>query len=115
MFRLTTVAILILCAFPVATAGAEKFVGDVKSLAGDWRSAGLRSPALIHINEDGTYTGTAATGVRTTGKIAVTGDQMSYQSSTSTGTVTFSQEDGRDVLTFFPRTGQNAQRLERVK
>jgi hypothetical protein len=104
-----------LCVLPAdAVAGGEKAIGDVKSLSGNWRSEGLRSPAQIHINEDGTYQGTASTGARTTGQITVTGGQATYQSSTSTGTVTLSEDGGTEVLTFLPSTGRTPQRLQRA-
>ena len=88
----------------------------VKDLAGDWRSVGNVGPASIHINEDGTYQGVAATGAKTTGQITVTGGKASYRSGTSEGTVTWSKENGKDVLTFAPsNTRFSPQALERLK
>jgi len=105
---------LVVCGLAaVAFAGSDKPIDDVKILAGDWRSVGGASPAAIHINEDGTYEGTAATGARTTGKVTVTGGKASYQSTTSAGTATLSEEGGKDVLTFV--TSRGSAKLQRVK
>jgi hypothetical protein len=83
--------------------------------AGDWRSVGNVTPAAIHINDDGTYQGIAASGAQTTDRITVTGGKASYRSTTSEGTVTFSEEGGKDVLTFAPTSGRAAPKLERVR
>jgi hypothetical protein len=99
----------------VAFAGAEKPFDDVKTLTGDWRSTGSVTPASIHINEDGTYEGIAASGARTAGRITVTGGKASYRSITSDGTVTLSEENGKDVLTFEPSGRRGSQKLERVR
>ncbi len=95
----------------IAFAESEKPV-DVRTLAGDWRA--VNGPAAIHINEDGTYAGTAVNGARTIGKITVTAGEASYRSTTSLGTVSSSEEDGKDVLTFRPIGGDSA-KLQRVK
>jgi hypothetical protein len=104
MRRLGGVPVVVLCVFfaSIAFAGAEKPIDDLKTLAGDWRSVGNVTPASIKINEDGTYQGIAASGARTTGRITVTDAKASYRSTTSEGTVTLSEESGKDVLTFVP-------------
>ncbi len=72
MVRPTLVLSLVVCGLAaVAFAGSDKPIDDVKTLAGDWRSVGGASPAAIHINEDGTYEGTSATGARTSGKVTL--------------------------------------------
>jgi len=96
-------------------AAIEKPITDLKTLSGDWRSVGNASAAAISIREDGTYQGVAATGAQTSGRITVSGSKVSYQSNTSQGTVTFSEEGGKDVLTFTPASRGNPQKLERVK
>ena len=101
MLRPSGVLVVVVFVFAsVAFAGAEKSIDGLKDLAGDWRSVGNVSPASIHVNEDGSYQGVAATGAKTTGQITVTGGKASYRSLTSEGTVTWSNENGKDVLTF---------------
>jgi hypothetical protein len=98
----------------IVAAGAEKAVESVKTLAGDWGSID-RSVAAIHINEDGTYDGTAATGAKTAGRIAVTDGKALFRSTTSEGTVTLSEENGKEVLTFTRSDGRGSARMQRVK
>jgi hypothetical protein len=70
MLKLSGVpAVVLYVLASVAFAGAEKPIGDLKTLAGEWRSVGNVTPAAIHINEDGTYQGIAASGAKTTGRI----------------------------------------------
>jgi hypothetical protein len=88
---------------------------ELKSLAGDWRSVGRVNPAEIHINEDGSYEGIAATGAKTSGRITITDGKASYKSTTSEGTVSLSTEGGKDVLTFMPKGGRGSPKLERVR
>jgi len=110
------VLVVLLCVLvSVVFADAEKPIDDLKKLAGDWRSLGNVNRASIHINDDGTYQGIAATGAQTTGRIAVTKGKASYQSNTSEGTVTLSEESGKDVLTFVPSSGRSPAKLERVR
>jgi hypothetical protein len=116
MLRLSSGPILVMYLFAsVAFAEAEKPFDDLKSLAGDWQSVGNVTPAAIQIKEDGTYQGTAASGARTTGRITLTGGKASYRSATSEGTVTLSEEAGKDVLTFMPASGRGPAKLERVR
>jgi hypothetical protein len=116
MLRLSGVPVLLLCVLvSFVFADGEKSIDDLKMLAGDWRSVGIATPASIHINDDGTYQGIAATGARTIGQITLTKGTASYQSSTSVGAVTLSEESGKDVLTFVPSTTGRPQKLERVR
>ena len=116
MLKLTGVAVLVLGVLAsIAFAEAEKPIDNLKALAGDWRSMGNVNPAAIHINEDGTYHGIAATGANTTGRITVTHGKASYRSTTSEGTVALSEEGGKDVLTFAPNSGRGSAKLERVR
>ena len=64
MRRLAVVSLLGVCGL-AAVAGAEsdKIIESVKALAGNCVSID-RSVAAIHINEDGTYDGSAATGAK---------------------------------------------------
>lgn len=96
-------------------AGTDKPIADVKSLAGEWRAVGGKSPAAIRIKPDGSYEGTATSGAKTTGKVVVTAGKASYRSSGSQGTVTLSQEGGKDVLTFTTADKRGSARLERAK
>ena len=99
----------------LAFAGPDRPITDVKSLAGQWRAVGGASAAAIRIKPDGSYEGTAASGAKTTGRIVVTAGKAAYRSTSSEGTVTLSQEDGRDVLTFMLPDRRGSARLERVK
>ncbi len=113
-----TAIFTVACATTEPPAGGprtEMPIDDVRKLAADWRSLGNVTRASIHISEDGSYQGIAASGARTTGRITVTGGKASYRSTTSEGTVTLSQEGGKDVLTFVPSSGGNPQKLERLK
>ncbi|SRR5712691_7106607 len=114
MLKLAGVAVLMLGVLASVSFGADKRIDDLKALAGDWRSLGNVNPASIHINEDGTYQGIAATGAKTAGRISVTDGKASFRSTTSEGTLTFSEEGGKDVLTFVTTSGRAA-KLERVK
>jgi hypothetical protein len=98
-----------------AVAGPDKPIRSVKSLAGDWRGAGGASAAAIRIKADGTYEGTAANGAKTVGKITAAGGKASFKSTSSAGTVTWSQEGGQDVLTFVRADGRASVKLVRVK
>ncbi len=98
-----------------ALAGPDRPIADVKSLAGDWRAVGGTSPAAIRIKPDGSYEGLAASGAKTTGKVAVTAGKGTYWNSSSEGTVTLSTEGGKDVLTFMRADRKGSARLERVK
>jgi hypothetical protein len=115
MLRPAVVLLLVVCGLAtIAVAGSDKTIGNVKTLAGDWGSID-RSVAAIHINEDGTYDGTAATGAKTTGRVTVTDGQASFRSTTSEGTVTLSEENGKEVLTFTRSDGKGSARMQRVK
>jgi hypothetical protein len=96
-------------------AGPDRPIADVKTLAGEWRAVGGKSPAVIHIKLDGSYEGIATNGAKTAGKVVVTGGKASYRSSGSEGTVTLSQDGGTDVLTFTTSDKRGSARLERVK
>jgi len=98
-----------------ALAGPYKPIADVKALAGEWRAVGGASAAAIRIKPDGSYEGTAASGARTTGEIMVTAGKAAYRSTGSEGTVTLSQEGGKDVLTFMLADRRGSARLERMK
>jgi hypothetical protein len=116
MIRATAVLLLLLGALvsPVL-AGPDKPIADVKSLAGEWRAVGGTSPAAIRIKPDGSYEGVAASGAKTTGKVMVAAGKASYRSTSSEGTVTLSQEGGKDVLTFMRSDQRGSARLERVR
>ncbi len=88
---------------------------DVKSLAGDWRAIAGTSAAAIRIKPDGSYEGVSGNGSRTAGKITVAGGKASFQSANSAGSVTWSQEAGKDVLLFMRADGRGSAKLERVK
>lgn len=88
---------------------------DVKSLAGDWRAIAGTSAAAIRIKPDGSYEGVSGNGSRTAGKITVAGGKASFQSANSAGSVTWSQEGGKDVLLFMRADGRGSAKLERVK
>jgi hypothetical protein len=113
-FRLG-VCLVVLSLAAVAFAGPDKPIANVKSLTGDWRAMGGASAAAIRIKPDGSYEGTAANGVKTAGKIATAGGKTSFQSANSAGTVTWSQEGGKDVLLFVRGDGRGSAKLERVK
>ncbi|HSE02919.1 MAG TPA: hypothetical protein VLK35_02100 [Methylomirabilota bacterium] len=116
MMRVMVVPLLLMGSLVgIAFAGPEKPIPDVKSLAGAWRAVGGASAAAIRIKPDGSYEGTAASGAKTTGKIVVTAGKAAYLSTSSEGTATLSQEDGRDVLTFMLPDRRGSARLERVK
>jgi hypothetical protein len=111
MVRATVSLFLVVCGLAtIAFAGSDKTIDSVKSLAGDWGSID-RSPARIQISEDGTYEGTAATGASTAGRITMTDGKASFQS-TSAGTVTLSEENGKAVLTFTRSDGRGSARLQ---
>lgn len=99
----------------VAFAAPDKPIGDVKSLTGDWRAIGGTSAAAIRIKPDGSYEGISANGTRTAGKITAVGGKASFQSASSSGSVTQSQEGGKDVLFFVRGDGRGSAKLERVK
>ena len=87
----------------------------MKSLTGDWRSIGGTSAAAIRIKPDGSYEGISANGTKTVGKITTAGGKASFQSANSAGSVTWSQEGGKDVLFFVRGDGRGSAKLERVK
>lgn len=98
-----------------AHAGPDRPITSVKTLAGEWRAIGGASAAAIRIKADGSYEGTAANGAKTTGKVTVASGKASFQSTTSMGTVTLSDEAGKDVLLFTRADGKGSARLQRVK
>lgn len=98
-----------------ASAAPDTPITDVKSLAGEWRAVGGTSPAAIRIKPDGSYEGLAASGAKTTGKVAVVAGKASYRSTSSEGTVTLSRDGGKEVLTFTRADLKGSARLERVK
>jgi hypothetical protein len=99
----------------VALAGPDKPIANVNSLTGDWRAMGGASAAAIRIKPDGSYEGISANGTKTVGKITLAGGKASFQSANSAGTVTWTQEAGKDVLFFVRGDGRGSARLERVK
>ena len=113
-FRLG-VCLMVLSLAAVAFAGPDKPIASVKSLSGDWRALGGASAAAIRIKPDGSYEGLSANGAKTAGKITTAGGKASFQSAKSAGSVTWSQEAGKDVLLFVAGDGRGAARLERVK
>jgi len=56
-----------------------------------------------------------ASAAATAGKITTGGGKASFQSTTSAGTVTWSQEDGKDMLVFARADGRGSAKLQRVK
>jgi hypothetical protein len=116
MIRAMVVLSLLLAALAgPSVAAPEQPIADVKSLAGDWRAVGGTSPAAIRIKPDGSYEGLAASGAKTTGRVAVAAGKASYRSTSSEGTVTRSREGGKQVLTFMRADLKGSARLERVK
>jgi hypothetical protein len=116
MMRLRlAVTLLVLSLATVAFAAPDKPIANVKSLTGDWRAIGGTSAAAIRIKPDGSYEGISANGTKTVGKITTAGGKTSFQSANSAGTVTLSQEGGRDVLFFVRADGRGSAKLERVK
>lgn len=113
-FRLG-VCLVVLSLAAVAHAGPDKPIANVKSLTGDWRAMGGASAAAIRIKPDGSYEGIAANGAKTVGKITTAGGKASFQSANSAGTVTWSQEGGKDTLLFVRGDGRASAKLERVK
>jgi hypothetical protein len=107
--------LIVLSLAAVAVAGPDKPIASVKSLTGDWRAMSGASAAAIHIMPDGSYEGIAANGTRTVGKITTAGGKASFQSANSAGTVTWSQEDGKDMLLFVRADGRGSAKLQRVK
>lgn len=100
---------------PVTSAGPEKAIPHVKILAGDWRAPAGTSVAEIRIKEDGSYEGISANGAKTKGRVTVTGGKASFKSATAAGSVTLSQEGGKDMLTFKTADGRSSAKLQRVK
>ena len=113
-FRLG-VCLVVFSLAAVAFAGPDKPISNVKSLTGEWRALGGASAAAIRIKSDGSYEGTAANGAKTAGKITTAGGKASFQSANSAGSVTWSQEGGKDVLLFVRGDGRGSAKLERVK
>ena len=109
------VVLLVLSLAGVAFAGPDKPIASVKSLSGDWRAMGGASAAAIRIKPDGSYEGISANGTKTVGKITLAGGKASFQSANSAGSVTWSQEGGKDVLFFVRGDGRGSAKLERVK
>jgi len=109
------VGLLVLSLATVAFAGPDKPIASVKSLTGDWRAIGGTSAAAIRIKPDGSYEGISANGTKTVGKITTAGGRASFQSASSAGSVTWSQEGGKDVLFFVRGDGRGSAKLERVK
>ncbi len=99
----------------VAAAGPDKPIANVKTLAGEWRAAGDASKASIRIKADGTYEGTSSNGAKTTGQVTATGGKASFKSATAAGSVTLSQEGGKDMLTFVTTDGRSSAKLQRIK
>jgi hypothetical protein len=99
----------------VAFAGPDKPIANVKTLTGEWRAIGGASAAAIRIKPDGSYAGTAANGAKTAGNITAVAGKATFQSTTSAGSVTWSQEAGKDILTFVRSDGRGSARLQRVK
>jgi hypothetical protein len=108
-------AVLVGSVVPAASAGPEKAIPHVKTLAGDWRAPAGASAAAIRIKEDGSYEGFSANGAKTTGKVTVTAGKASFKSATAAGSVTLSQEGGKDVITFMTADKKSSAKLERVK
>lgn len=107
--------LLVVSLAAVAFAGPDRPIADVRSLAGDWRATSGASAAAIRIKPDGSYEGTAANGGKTVGAITAVGGEASFRSNTSTGSVTWSREDGKDLLLFVRADGRASARLQRVK
>lgn len=99
----------------VVSAGPDKPIAHVKALAGEWRAVGGASAAAIRIQPDGTYEGTSASGAKTTGRVTATAGKASFKSATAAGSVTLSQEGGKDMLTFVTADGRSSAKLQRVK
>jgi hypothetical protein len=109
------VGLFVLGLATLAFAAPDKPIANVKGLTGDWRAIGGTSAAAIRIKPDGSYEGISANGTRTAGKITAVGGKASFQSANSAGSVTWSQEGGKDVLLFVRGDGRGSAKLERVK
>ncbi len=108
-------AVLVAGFAAVVSAGPDKPIAQVKTLAGEWRAVGGASAASIRIKADGTYEGTSANGAKTTGQVTANGGKASFKSATAAGSVTLSQEGGKDMLTFATADGRSSAKLQRVK
>jgi hypothetical protein len=109
------VGLLVWSLATVAFAAPDRPIASVKSLTGDWRALGGTSAAAIRIKTDGSYEGISANGTKTAGKITIAGGKTSFQSANSVGTVTLSQEGGKDVLFFVRADGRGSVKMERMK
>ena len=109
------VCLVVLSLAVIAYAGPDKPIASAQNLAGDWRAMGGASAAAIRIKPDGSYEGLSANGAKTVGKITTAGGKASFQSAKSAGSVTWSQEAGKEVLLFVAGDGRGSARLERVK
>lgn len=52
---------------------------------------------------------------KTTGRVTATAGKASFKSATAAGSVTLSQEDGKEMLTFVTADGRSSAKLQRVK
>ena len=108
------VGLLVWSLASVAFAAPDKPIVNVKSLT----ATGARSAVGgggIRIKPDGSYEGISANGTKTAGKITAVGGKASFQSANSAGSVTWSQEGGKDVLFFVRADGRGSAKMERVK
>ena len=108
--------------FPRDGVAEETQIVDVKELAGSWRGWVMREeaqePATLIVSADGSYRALTADGATTEGKFYLQDGKLRYRSSRTTGTATFSEDQGTTMLTVKPenliyKTGRAE--YERVK
>jgi hypothetical protein len=93
-------------ASPLDGVAGEKQIANVKELAGSWR--GLvktefgREGATMVVEEDGTYKASTMRGTLTQGTFYLRDGKLRYQSTRTTGRASFSEDQGKTVLTMMP-------------
>jgi hypothetical protein len=84
----------------------EKQIADVKELAGTWqgwvRAASGQERATMVVEADGTYKASTTRGTLSMGQFFLRDGKLRYRSTRTTGTASFSEDQGSTVLMVMP-------------
>jgi hypothetical protein len=118
----THLALLLAAVFvvsPLAGLAADKQVGDVKDLAGNWQgwvTEQAQERASMVVSADGSYKAATQRGLQTEGKFYLQDGKLRYQSSRTTGTARLAEDGGKTTLTMTPENADYGKaEYERVK
>ena len=104
---LTALVATVVVALPLLAQAADKQIGDVKELAGNWQgwvNFGSQERATMIVKDDGSYEASTRAGTLTRGAFYLDQGTLRYRSSRTSGTATLSESNGKTWLRIAPES-----------